>query len=150
MFVQNQITSGYENTSRKWKISTAETKIILVLCYYAVFGIVAMSYMSVEIGDQEDEITAITDYFVCEATGSDNGVECDRSGFDHFGYHGLIVLVYWLLGLIPVINLVFVINWSVTKESVRRNWMKYSKGNFITLISSVPGKQTSTITETGV
>ena len=148
--MQHQITSGFENTSRKWKISTAETKIILVLCYYAVFGIVAMSYMSVEIGEQEDEITAITEYFICEAVGSGHGAECDRSGFDHFGYHGLIVLVYWLLGLIPVINLVFVINWTVTKESVRHNWMKYSKGNFFTRTSFIPGKQTSTITETVV
>ena len=106
--------------------------------------------MSVEIGQQEDEITAIAEYFTCEAAGSNYGLECDRSGFDHFGYHGLIVLVYWLLGLIPVINLVFVINWTVTRESARRKWMRYSKGNFITLTSFIPGKQTSTITETGV
>ena len=131
-----------------WKISTAETKIMLVLCYYALFGIALLGYLSVVIDEEEDKIVAITEYFMCEAAGS--GVECDRSGFDHFGFHGLLVLINLLLGFIPVVNLIFVINWTVAKQSMKHTWMKYSKGNFITLTSFTRAKHTSTITETHI
>ena len=144
--MQSQTASGYEN--RVWKISTAETKILLVLCYYALFGIALLSYLTVGINEEEDNIMAITEYFMCEAAGS--GVECDRSGFDHFGYHGLAVLINLLFGFIPVVNLIFVINWTVAKESMKRIWMRYSKGNFITLTSFTHAKHASTITETHI
>ena len=137
---------GYEN--RVWKISTAETKILLVLCYYALFGITTLAFLSAENDEEEAKTMAITQYFFCEAVGS--GVECDRSGFDHFGFQGVSVLINLLLGFTPVVNLIFVINWTATKESVRRIWMRYSNGNFITLTSFIRAKQTSTITETGV
>ena len=136
-----------------WKISTPEAKILLVLMYYAVIVIVTLSYYSVQVGEQlqQDDITPIiAQYFICEAAGSGNGVECDRSGFGHFGYHGLGVLIYLLLGLIPVVNLTFVINWTVAKESLKRIWRRYSKRTFITSTNILPSKQTSTINETGV
>ena len=144
--MQSQITSGFKNGV--WRIGTAETKIILVLCYYALFGMVTLSYFSVQAAQQEDEVTAIKQYFVCEAVGS--GVECDRSGFDHFGHQGHAVLVYLLLGLIPVVNLTFVINWTVTKDSLKRLWKRYSQSIFSTQTSFVSAKQTSTTAETGI
>ena len=131
-----------------WKISTAETKILLVLCYYALFSLTVLCYLSVVYDEVKDNTVAITEYFSCEAVGS--GVECDRSGFDNFGIQGLTVLINFLLGFVPVVNLIFVINWTVAKESVKRFWMRHSKGNFITLTSFIRAKQTSTITETGI
>ena len=107
-----------------WKLSTAETKIILVLCYYALFGIVALSYFAVESSKQDDLFLAIQQYFVCEAVGS--GMECDRSGFETYNYHFLTILVYMMLGLIPAVNLTFVINWTAARASCKRFWMKYS------------------------
>ena len=142
---QSQITSSLK--SGVWKISTAESKIILVLCYYALFGMVALSYFSIGAAKQGDEVTAITDYFLCEAVGS--GEECDRSGFEDFGYHGLAVLAYFLLGFIPFVNLIFVINWTVAKATVKRTWKRYSQ-IISSRTTSVSVKQTSSITETGV
>lgn len=136
-----------------WKVSTPEAKILLVLMYYAVIVIVSLSYYSVQVVEhlQEDHITPIAQYFICEAAGSSNGVECDRSGFDQLGYNVLRVLIYLLLGLIPVVNLTFVINWTVAKESIKRIWMRCSKRNFITSTNIIiHAKQTSTINETGV
>ena len=119
--IQNQIATGFKK--QVWKISTAETKIILVLCYFALFGLVSLSYFAIETANQDDVLVAIQQYFVCEAVGS--GTECDRSGFDHFGLHGLTVFVYLLLGLIPAVNLTFVINWTAAKESCKHFWIKY-------------------------
>ena len=121
--------------------------------YYAVIVVVTLSYYSVQLGQQlqGDDITPIAKYFLCEASGSGNGVQCDRSGFDHLSYHGLAVLIYLLLGLIPVVNLTFVINWTVAKESIKHIWMRYSKKNFITSTNIIiHAEQTSTINETRV
>ena len=131
-----------------WKISTAETKIVLVLCYYALFGIVTLSYFSVVVAEQKSEFLAIQQYFICEAAGS--GVECDRSGFNHFGYQKGVVVVYLLLGLIPTVNLTFVINWTVAKDSAKRFWKKYSQTIFSTQSSYVSAKQSLSTNETGV
>ena len=144
--MQRQIPSSFRK--RIWKISTAETKIILVLCFYALFSIIALTYFSIGVAHQEDEASAIQQYFICEATGS--GMDCDRSGFDHFGYRGLAVLFYWLLGFIPAVNLIFVINWTMAKASVKRTWKRYSKNIFSTQTTFINAKQIPTITDTGV
>ena len=77
----------------------------------------------VEIANQEGQFQAIQQYFVCEAVGS--GMECDRSGFDNFGNPGLTSLAYLMLGLIPAVNLTFVINWTVAGKSCKHFWMKH-------------------------
>ena len=120
-YAQNQIATGFRKGV--WKLSTAETKIVVVLCYYALFGLVALSYFSVESAYQEEQFQVIQQYFVCEAVGS--GTECDRSGFDNFGYHGLTILAYLMLGLLPAVNLTFVINWTAASESCKHFWTKH-------------------------
>ena len=140
VFMQHQITSGFKKGP--WKFSTAESKIILVLCYYAVFAIVGLSYFSIDAAQQVDRIAAIKQYFVCEAAGS--GVECDRSGFSYFGHHVLSVLVYLTLGLIPAVNLTFVINWTVAKDLFQRAWKRFYLSTFNAQLSFVRAKQTST------
>ena len=55
--IQSQFTSGFNKG--KWKISTAETKIILVLCYYALFGLLSLSYFSMESQNQAALFVAI-------------------------------------------------------------------------------------------
>ena len=120
-YVQKQIATGFRKGV--WKLRTAEAKVIIVLCYYALFGLVALSYFAVESAYQGEQLQAIQQYFVCEAVGS--GTECDRSGFDNFGYHFLTILAYLMLGLLPTVNLTFVINWTAASQSCKRFWMKH-------------------------
>ena len=145
-FMQSQITSGFKNGV--WKVSPAEIKIMLVLCYYALFGIVSLSLLSVQTTEVEHVIEAIKQYFVCEAAGS--GMECDRSGFDHFAHNGLIFLIYLLLGLMPTVNLIFVINWTAAKESFKNIWKRHSWIGFSTQSTFVSSKRTCSTIETGV
>ena len=125
MYVQHQIATGFKKGV--WKLSTSETKVILVLCYYALFGLVALSYFAVESANQDDYLQAIQQYFVCEAVGS--GMECDRSGFENNNYHFWNILVYMMLGFIPAVNLTFVINWTAARASCKCFWMKYFPKN---------------------
>ena len=105
---QKQIASSYRKGV--CKISTSETKIMIVLFYYGLFGIVSLSYFSVASINRDDFIEAIEWYFVCAAAGSE--MECDRSNFEQFTFTGLVVTTYTLLALIPYVNLIFVIKWS--------------------------------------
>ena len=119
--MQNQLVSSYKK--KVWKISTAETKIIVALCYYALLGISWLIYFSLDVINQNVTVKAIQQHFVCEASGS--GKECDRSGFETLGYEGLIIVTYLLLGLVPTVMLIFVVNWSATKSSCHRIWERY-------------------------
>ena len=121
---------------------------MLVLCYYAIFGFVSLSYLSVTSANLNNYFLALQKYFVCEAVGS--GMECDRSGFDYFGYHGLIVLVYLMLGLIPAVNLTFVVNWTAAKELCKHNWMKYFQEVFTHRANADKRNRTVDTVETNV
>ena len=104
-----------------WKFSIPETKILVVLCYYGFFGVVTLSLLSVESIEQEVQSTAIQEYFICEAAGSSS--ECDRSSFATVGAQGLVLLNYLMLGLVPTVNLIFVVQWRALKKSCQQFWM---------------------------
>ena len=64
-------------------ISTAEKKLLIVLIYYILFGVFAMVYYSVSIADSSSLESAITSYFICEASGFVPG-QCDRMTFEQY------------------------------------------------------------------
>ena len=115
MYIQKQITSSYRK--RTWKINTSETKILIALCYYGIFGIVTLTYLTLGTINREEIIAAIEQYFVCEAAGS--GMECDRSKFEQLTHSGLVITTFVLLGFFPYTNLIFVIKWRATKNFYR-------------------------------
>ena len=122
VFAQNQIATGYRSGS--WNISTAETKILVILCYYAIFGIIALTYFALASADLDEFTDAIEEYFVCEGAGSQ--VECDRSQFEQYTYFGLVVATVLLLGFLPCVNLIFVIKWAAAKDFCHDIWVKFS------------------------
>ena len=121
---QNQIATSYR--SRSWKISTAETKILVVLCYYAIFGIIALSFFAISSAEQEEFINAIEEYFICEGAGSQ--MECDRSQFEQYTYSGLVITTFVLLGFLPCVNLIFVIKWGAGKHFFHGIWVRWFRG----------------------
>ena len=82
---------------------------------------VSLSLISVESVGQDIKIIAIQEYFVCEAAGS--GIECDQSSFAILGSQGLVLINYLILGLVPIANLIFVVNWRDLKKSCQDFWM---------------------------
>ena len=69
------------------KVSTAETKILVILCYYVLFSVVSLPYFALGLGNLDELINAIGQYFVCESTGSQ--MECNRFEFEQFTYPGV-------------------------------------------------------------
>lgn len=111
-------------TKGKWKIENPYTKILVILCYDALLGVSAVIFYSITSSDQDERVTSIQKYFLCEATGSTS--ECDRSDIGGFTIIVLGLVVYSMLGIVPALNLVFVINWTATKDLLR----KHRKGAF--------------------
>ena len=91
----------------KSHIRTAQVKVLFVLCYYIVFGVCVLSAyteFSRTFARFVDELLA---YFDCESAGT--GEPCDRSGYLDATNPVLSTASFVLLGLVPVVNLVFVV-----------------------------------------
>ena len=104
------------------KISTAEAKIFIALSYYAVFGIFTLTYFSLFTSSGEAYFQEIQKYFVCEAKGS--GSACDRSQFEQYQHPWLRGLTFTLFGLLPLVNLIFVISWKDSKRALQEKCRK--------------------------
>ena len=127
-YIQSQILSNFRK--RVCKISTSETKIILVLCYYAVYGVMYLTYVSMEFALPDATYQAIEQYYVCESVGS--GKQCDRSTFDFSEIYFLYSASYMFFAFVPAVNLMFVMNWTAVKEPCQHVWMICSQRKFVT------------------
>ena len=91
---------------------------MFVLCYYVVFGVVTLSYFALSTQDQDKFIKAVTEYFTCEYFGNFAG-RCERKYFERYVYPGLAGATYFFMGLIPVANLVFVVDWKRVNQIMK-------------------------------
>ena len=99
-------------------ISTAEKKLLVVLCYYIIFAVTALITFALYTARRDTLIATTIQYFTCEATGHVPG-KCDRASFQqHDDIWWLICVVYILLGLIPTVNLTFVVNFREVQQKL--------------------------------
>ena len=92
---------------------------MFVLCYYVIFGVLTLSYFGLSTQDQDKFIDAVTEYFSCEYFGNFPG-RCERKYFQRYVYPGLTGATYFMMGLIPVANLVFVVDWRRVNQIMKR------------------------------
>ena len=105
-------------SKKHMRISTAEKKLLFILSYYVVFGIVILIYFSLSSNDEDIFLDAAETYFICEASG--NASSCSRSEFEQYTHPILATATYLLMGLIPVFILIFTVNWSQTSARIGR------------------------------
>ena len=97
--------------------SAAEKRLIVILSYYILFGIISMVTTSVSTSNLSQMFfNSIASHFSCEALGYTPG-KCDRGLFEQYSTSWLFTLTYIFHGLIPVVSLVFVLD---TKELKRQ------------------------------
>ena len=107
-------------------LAVIETKIFIALIYYAVFGIVALSDYALFTENHNNYISEVQKYFVCEAMGS--GSKCDRSRFERQQRTWLHGTAYVLLGLLPLVNVIFVVSWKSAIHHLKNIWENSSPG----------------------
>ena len=89
-----------------------ELKVFILLCYYVVLGVVVVASYTTTAGDTavNNFSAELASYFLCEITGVIPGKVCSRQGFEAFINPAFSIAGYMLVGLYPVVNLIFAIN----------------------------------------
>ena len=94
----------------------AEIKILFILCYYTLVGVLFLVFLSVIQVTREINQKALQDYFLCEST---QNRECDSLTTVELRVNsGFGVVVYILEGLVPLVILIFGVN--IDLEAIRK------------------------------
>ena len=104
------------------KQHSGEVKVLLISCYYATFAVfIVTTFTITNVQQHEQFISDITDYFMCEATGTVK--ECDLSFVDQTGDIFTILSII-LIGLFPIVNLIYVLNIRELKQKITKYFSK--------------------------
>lgn len=78
------------------------------------FAVVALAYSSIATADLEEAFHSLEEYFACESKPTSCN-ECDREEVEQYNHPTLNIITIVLLGLIPAVNFLFLVNWRVMK-----------------------------------
>ena len=97
---------------QKW---TAKIKLLIIFCYFFVFLALTQTAFTVTLRNQPKFVAELTEYFFCEAAGIPGNI-CERS-FERLASDVPVAIGYALLGLYPIVSLIYVVNVEEIKES---------------------------------
>ena len=116
--------------SRVFRLTTAEFKVVVLLCFFLTFGIVNAIYFSLYSRNYNFVLSLALEYFSCELNGNascENKMEsCEvhRDEIQRYRYYGLANTSYFLMGLLTISNFLFAIHVKQLKGQVRIFSMK--------------------------
>ena len=104
-----------------FKISIAERKVLIVLCYFVLLVVVSLTALAITVRNSGQYGVTLLEYWQCEATGVDPEKQCDRlyALFEELGPPALIAISNLLYLILPLVNLVFVINVTELKKKFK-------------------------------
>ena len=104
-----------------FKISIAERKVLIVLCYFVLLVVVSLTALAITVRNSGQYAVTLVEYWQCEATGFDPEKQCDRlyALFEELGPPALIAISNLLYLILPLVNLVFVINVTELKQKFK-------------------------------
>ena len=104
-----------------FKISIAERKVLIVFCYFVLLVVVALTALASLTRISGQYSITLLEYWQCEATGFDPEKQCDRlyALFEEPGPPALIAISNLLYLILPLVNLVFVINVTELKQKFK-------------------------------
>ena len=113
---------------KKNGLTTAEMKIMIVIGTFTVFSTYTLARYSNSIANTDKLLSALTDYFKCEALGHVPG-RCSREPFERLENPYVNALSYLLLGCMILSILNFVIKWRMVTKGIRLLRQKSSFGS---------------------
>ena len=99
-----------------FKIDTAETKILIIFCYYVILGVITLTTPTLATKNGQRVAEEITLYFTCESLGTEMNCDSQRSSYQALLNPALNCLSYILLGIFPAVNLIFAVNTEELKQ----------------------------------
>ncbi|XP_065890372.1 uncharacterized protein [Dysidea avara] len=102
--------------------SVPEVKILLLLCYCMIIGVISLINLTVAIDDTDLFLKDLTNYFICHLGGDDPMCEQFRREFEKHDHVKMNVFTYFLIALITWVDLLFSIHsqdvkWMIQKMS---------------------------------
>ena len=105
-----------------------EVKILILSCYFIIFGIVALINYSISIRDSDIILDKLLDYVACQAYGYSADYTC-HAEYDRLRSYlkpELNASTHCLLGLLPWLNLLFAVQVSDIKKAIQKVVRYYS------------------------
>ena len=96
----------------------AEVKITIIYTYFVVFLSVINCEEAVLFAERDSYRDAVDSYLLCEAVGHVEG-RCSRDSFEQYSHPLLEIARYIALALLPAVVLLYLINCSSLKASVK-------------------------------
>ena len=91
-------------------VGKAQAKILFVVCYYVVSGILVLTLYSYYQVTDESSIQAVSRYFACQSAGIQSGRDCGDVPKVHLEVlDSLLAFSLVLIGLLPAVILVFMV-----------------------------------------
>lgn len=110
------------------KAKAVEVRVLIILCYFILLGVSALTTFSVSSQNIQHFTRELISYFLCESTGITNGkLLCDRMAFEQFSNPIPTALSFLLLGLYPVVNLIYVVHIQELKQKGKKLTHKLSR-----------------------
>jgi len=107
------------------RFSVPEVKILLLLAYFGLFGIMELVTLSVVAANVDDLVNDIIRYSVCNLFGYDPNCEDIRRDIEKHVSPGLTCSAFVILGFLPHVHLLFAIQFEHLKKAV--SWIKASR-----------------------
>jgi len=123
LFQRNQL---FQKNSSKYfctiKFSVPEVKILILSCYFIIFGIITLVNISITNRDSNAVLHRMLKYFDCQARGSSANNTCSEEydELDSYSKSELNGITYFLLCFIPWSNLLFAIKFSHIKTAIQK------------------------------
>ncbi len=103
---------------KKDQTRIAQAKILIVLVYHVVLGVSYLTTYTIGSRDFSLFLHELLKYFICESAGT--GEACDRNGFMEYNNPVASTISYIVLGLLPVVYLMYVMKFPSMRETCLR------------------------------
>lgn len=110
------------------RVNTSELKILIVFLYYVIFSVISLIAFTIGSQNIPEFVSELTFYFACESQGVQPGRMCER-GFNRMDDTVPVIVVYILLGCVPIVSLVYVFNYKDIKKSFSKWFARKGNGN---------------------
>ena len=117
-FLQQNGLFKAKQAKSPYKIGTAEKKLLVIILYYVLLAVFALTTFTISTKNAVTVIKEILLYFICERDGINPSQPCDRSRFEEFNNPVPGTLSFILLGLFPCVNLIFTVNVKELREKI--------------------------------
>ena len=116
MFLQKDDILNENNGRKKFSISAAEVKIMILLTYYIAFGLVSSIYTSRTIKETPLNIDSLYAYLLCQLHGDNPACRKFQEEYFENQTPHITSTVFIMMGLINWINLLFVVRYQDIKQ----------------------------------